>query len=177
MCKSDVRGNLETKSHAVILEVGYAANWGCLPPAVEVGCGEALPLYNLQHLWPFGPQGCALFPREICSQGTIVKAPWKSTQPFPSRYPVLLAHRVVLIFWNAKHNREGTQHKSQGQIMQSPPRNNQTQNLLCLLGRAFLNAQSCHCACLILETLSQTTLGFCDWEMLVLRLGVLCRPR
>ena len=70
---------------------------------------------------PFGPQGCALFPREIYSQGTIVKAPWKSTQLFPSPYPFLLAHRVVLIFCNAKHNREGTQHKSQGKIMQSPP--------------------------------------------------------
>ena len=88
VCKSDVRGNLDTKSHTVILEVGYAAIWGCLPPAVEVGCGEALPLYNLQHLCSFGPQGCALFPREIYTQGTIVKAPWKSTQPFPSLYPV-----------------------------------------------------------------------------------------
>ena len=121
VCKSDVRGNLETKYHTVILEVGYTANWGCLPPAVVVGCGEALPLYNLQHLCPFGPQGCALFPREIYSPGTIVKAPWKSTQPFPISYPVFLALRIVLIFWNAKHNREGTQHKSQGQIMQSPP--------------------------------------------------------
>ena len=105
----------------VILEVGYTTNWGCLSPAVEVGCGEALPLYNLQHLCAFRLQGCDLFPREIYPQGTIVKAPWKSTQPFPSPYPVLLAHRVVLIFCNAKHNREGTQHKSQGQIMQSPP--------------------------------------------------------
>ena len=50
-----------------------------------------------------------------------MKAPWKSTPPFPISYPVFLALRVVLIFWNAKHNREGTQHKSQGQIMQIPP--------------------------------------------------------
>ena len=123
MCANLMSGEIwrlsPTTMCTVILEVGYTAIWGCLPPAVEVGCGEALPLYNLQHLCPFGPQGCALFPREICSQGTIVKAPWKSTQPFPSPFPVLLAHRVVLIFWNAKHNREGTQHKSQGQIMQS----------------------------------------------------------
>ena len=58
MCENLMSGEIwrlsPTTMCTLILEVVYTAISGCLPPAVEVVCGEALPFYNLQHLCPCG---------------------------------------------------------------------------------------------------------------------------